>query len=240
MANPTRPSIPADFKPVRVGDGHGFIIEGKYSRRYVITAAHCLPELPPAHPASYLHERTYRALLAPFGAAACSVWAECLFVDPVSDIAVLGSPDDQELSDEAELYEALLETGVAVEVSDPSTQYRAQEPLTLGGKTYIGPPLPVLTDCGAWLFSLDTPDPELLQHPARQVAGKPRTSAFPVSFVGIDAPAGDGGIAAKSAAVRLTGGDQRALSREIRGGGRNSGRGSKVVVNWRFGRPKSR
>jgi Trypsin-like peptidase domain len=152
LADAARPAIPADFKPVRVGDGHGFIVEGK--RRYVITAAHCLPELPPAHPASYLHERTYRALLAPFGAAACSVWAECLFVDPVNDIAVLGSPDGQALWDEAELYEAMTEAGITLKVSDPPRQYWVQKPYKLGGKTYRERPMPVPTECRAWLFSI--------------------------------------------------------------------------------------
>jgi hypothetical protein len=27
------------------------------------------------------------------------VWAECLFVDPIADLAVLGAPDSQELHD---------------------------------------------------------------------------------------------------------------------------------------------
>jgi hypothetical protein len=103
-------------------------------------------------PASYLHERTYHALLGAWGAE-CIVAAECLFVDPVSDIAVLGSPDGQELSDEEEGYEALMETGIALKVSDPPTQYDAATPLVLGGKTYRRPPMPVLTDCRAWLFS---------------------------------------------------------------------------------------
>ena len=73
--------------------------------RVVITAAHCLPELPPPHRASYTKERTYADFLSPLGQEP-TVWAECLFVDPVSDLAVFGSPDNQELSDEADAYEA--------------------------------------------------------------------------------------------------------------------------------------
>jgi hypothetical protein len=50
---------------ITVGEGRGFVVEGW--DRYVITAAHCLPHLPP--PASFLgaNERTYKALLGPLG-----------------------------------------------------------------------------------------------------------------------------------------------------------------------------
>lgn len=57
---------------VRVGDGGGFIIANGDERiadggkGYVITAAHCLPSLPPPHLARYLHEETYRR---PLGSA---------------------------------------------------------------------------------------------------------------------------------------------------------------------------
>jgi hypothetical protein len=36
-----------------------------------------------------------------------TVWAQCVFVDPVADIAVLSEPDGQELFNEHEAYEAL-------------------------------------------------------------------------------------------------------------------------------------
>ncbi len=84
---------------LKVGDGRGFVVNGERDR-LVITAAHCLPRFPPCHAASYLEERTYAALLGVLGRKKPTVWAECLFVDPVADIAVLGPPDDQELSDE--------------------------------------------------------------------------------------------------------------------------------------------
>ncbi|MGP0085825.1 MAG: serine protease [Steroidobacteraceae bacterium] len=88
--------------------GRGFVVEID-RQRMIITAAHCLqPSLPPAHPASYLEERTYKALLAPLGAEP-TVSAECLFADPIADVAVLGSPDNQVLADEAEAYEALVD-----------------------------------------------------------------------------------------------------------------------------------
>lgn len=96
---------------IRVGDGRGFIVELPHSpitSRLVITAAHCLPYLPPAHRASYVEERTYGALLGPLGEQP-TVWCECLFADPVADLAVLSGPDDQVLSKESDAYEQLVE-----------------------------------------------------------------------------------------------------------------------------------
>ena len=104
----------AAFTPavIKVGSGgRGFVVETKQGSRIVITAAHCVladgRQMPPAHPWSYLEERTYQRLLGPLGKAKPTVWAECLFIDPIIDIAVLGSPDSQELTDEANAYEAL-------------------------------------------------------------------------------------------------------------------------------------
>jgi hypothetical protein len=55
---------------VRVGHGRGFIVEAAdcHIGRLVITAAHCLPRLPPAHPARSLKERTCKKLLGLPGA----------------------------------------------------------------------------------------------------------------------------------------------------------------------------
>jgi hypothetical protein len=92
---------------VRVGDGRGFVARCQSYQGLedliVITAAHCLPHFPPCHPAMYLEEKTYQRLLGPLGSEPM-VWAECLFADPIADIAVLGSPDDQDLYDKAEFY----------------------------------------------------------------------------------------------------------------------------------------
>jgi hypothetical protein len=37
-----------------------------------------------------------------------TIWAECLFVDPVSDIALLGEPDGQSLCEQWERYDEFL------------------------------------------------------------------------------------------------------------------------------------
>lgn len=72
----------------------------------MITAGHCLPSLPPCCASSFVEERTYRPLLGPLDAEP-TAGAECLFVDPIADLAVLGAPDGQMLPEEKEHYETL-------------------------------------------------------------------------------------------------------------------------------------
>jgi len=122
---------------VKVGDGRGFIIEQRIStanfgrkrfgkvrlrrfveRRLVVTAAHCLPKLPPAHALSYEEERTYQNLLGRLDSTEQNVWAQCFFVDPVADIAVLGCPDGQVFANEAESYETLTGDAAALLIGE--------------------------------------------------------------------------------------------------------------------------
>jgi Trypsin-like peptidase domain len=116
--------MPSDPRPalaeavIRVGDGRGFIVATDYDERLVITAGHCLPALPIFHGASYTEERTLSALLALIGAEP-SVSAECLFADPIADLAILGSPDDQALFDEARAYDALIGDRAALAIQRP-------------------------------------------------------------------------------------------------------------------------
>ena len=91
---------------IRVGEGRGFVVKAKWGRPLVITAAHCLPYMPPASSGIYWEEKTYKRLLGPLAEDA-TVWTECLFVNPVADIAVLTSPNDQDLSTEAYKYDSL-------------------------------------------------------------------------------------------------------------------------------------
>jgi hypothetical protein len=96
---------------ITVGDGRGFIVDHQgpvRQHRLVVTAAHCLPHFPPCLSISHTVEQTYAKLLAPLGGKP-SVWAECLFVDPIGDIAVLGTPDRQEFYDESKAYYDLIE-----------------------------------------------------------------------------------------------------------------------------------
>jgi hypothetical protein len=117
---------------IRVGDGRGFVVVGE-TRHYVITASHCLPELPPPHPASYPEERTYSKLLGPLGKEP-QVWAECLFVDPVADIAVLGEPDNQVFYEEWEPYSHLMPDSPLVAADTPD--YSEAWLLSLEGKWF--------------------------------------------------------------------------------------------------------
>ncbi len=98
---------------VTVGYGRGFVVEAA-GERLVITAAHCLPFLPPALSSSGLEARTYGPLLAPRGEEprTCAV---CRFVDPIADIAVLGPLDNQHADD----YRALMTTATALPFGDP-------------------------------------------------------------------------------------------------------------------------
>jgi hypothetical protein len=146
-----RPSAIATAAVLRVGDGRGFVVESRdlFVQQWVITAAHCLtvplacpdkepPCLPRAHPGSYAGERTYGNLLGPLNGE-CAVWAECLFVDPIADIAVLGTPDTQAYSEESEAYDQLIKSMPVLPIAAPWPEKIAVEPaqsvqITCNGK----------------------------------------------------------------------------------------------------------
>ena len=119
-----------------VGAGRGFVVEA-YEIPLVITAAHCLPHLPPASALRNLEERTYARLLGPLGQREREVSAERVFADPVADLAVLGSPDDQELWDENQAYESLMASTSPLRIGEPCAQ---------GEPPYKSP---------AWMLTLD-------------------------------------------------------------------------------------
>lgn len=110
---------------VKVGGGRGFIVATRVNvpamksppctingitrpgrlipahpveHRLIVTAAHCLPKMPPRRP-SFFTERTYKdlwgALDGTCDASKNALWAECLFADPIGDVAILGPPDGQ-------------------------------------------------------------------------------------------------------------------------------------------------
>lgn len=114
----------------------------------MITVAHCLPNLPPACTFGSESELTYQPLallrgpaptaqLLPYreedrliersrpvptendGSDVRRVLARCCFVNPVSDIAVLERPDDQDLPDESDIFDALVGSVPAFRVSVP-------------------------------------------------------------------------------------------------------------------------
>jgi hypothetical protein len=141
---------------IRVGGGRGFVV-GRDDERFVITAAHCLPHLPPSMSFSGSIERTYAELLGRLGRRRNPVWAECCFVDPIADLAVLEAPDRQHLAKEADAYDALVSAATALPIGDlPLTR----SPIVLPAipvwetipATILGPPS---AECKAWLLSLD-------------------------------------------------------------------------------------
>jgi len=105
----------AKLAVVRVGAGRGFVVESS-GGRLVITAAHCLPEVPPAMSFSLIEERTFSDLLGALEVPP-TIAAECLFVDPVADIAVLGEPDSQSIPVEWEAYDNMATACSALPVS---------------------------------------------------------------------------------------------------------------------------
>ena len=87
---------------VKVGDGRGFVFE-HLGNRVIITAAHCLPQWSRAIAVDDLLERTHTAILGDLHGEA-RVAAECVFVNPIADVAVLGSPA-QEFYEQARAYD---------------------------------------------------------------------------------------------------------------------------------------
>jgi hypothetical protein len=131
MAKKVAPNSAASRAVVTVGNsgGRGFVIETRDGNRLVLTAAHCLPAMPVAHPWA-TESRTWR-VLALLGRKP-SVVAQCCFVDPVVDIAVLGPPSQMELTAE---YDTLV---------------NALPALTIGCL-----PSKVFAELDGWLLALD-------------------------------------------------------------------------------------
>lgn len=118
---------------VTVGGGRGFVMERrvyfdfgngddyrKLRRKVVVTASHCLPHAPNVMSGVDYQLATYPKLLAPLGGEP-SVWTQCLFFDPVADIAVLSEPDNQELPDEWDSYNALVKGRKAFATAAPES-----------------------------------------------------------------------------------------------------------------------
>ena len=98
-------------------------------------------------------------MLGPLGAKP-SVPAECLFVDPVADLAVLGSVDGQELHDEAQAYDELVEALAPLPFGSLTFGYRRHKGgrVTVGSRCYklkaFVDPTPI-AESDAWLLALD-------------------------------------------------------------------------------------
>src|SRR5262249_22735021 len=116
---------------VKVGEGRGFVVayrqklppyDGKqvsYEMRLIITAAHCLPRIPQ----HLFDDAPYTNLLGTLDASRRKVWAECLFVDPVADIAILVEPDAQRFCTvkdfDADAYQELVSACHPLRIGSP-------------------------------------------------------------------------------------------------------------------------
>lgn len=99
---------------VAVGQGRGFVVEAA-GERFIVTAGHCLPQLPPCASFATPSEKTYADLLGPVGTTP-NVWAECVFVDLVSDLAVLGAPDAREMPEQSQAFQAMVQAALPLPV----------------------------------------------------------------------------------------------------------------------------
>jgi hypothetical protein len=61
-------------------------------------------------------------LLGPLGKFKPAVSAECLFADPIADIAVLGVPDSQVYGEQADAYEELIDIVTPFQIGDAPKQ----------------------------------------------------------------------------------------------------------------------
>jgi hypothetical protein len=108
---------------VKVNKARGLIVQDFRKQLCVITAAHCLPircdECRGKLPQPFMvnnPERIYSKLLGPLGDPA-TVSAECLFADPISDIAVFCMPwPDNQNPDADEAFMDLVEKRLALSV----------------------------------------------------------------------------------------------------------------------------
>jgi len=136
---------------IRVGHGRGFVAQ-TVDNPVIITCAHCLPHMPPATGGIMMtEEKTYPRLVGVLGHEP-TITVECLFVDPVADVAVLGEPDGGILWDEAEAYRAFVEDreGLPIALEQnaalPGEQQRMGAWLTLEGK-WVRHSLDVTAQC---------------------------------------------------------------------------------------------
>ncbi len=118
--------------------GFGFIVDaGPPVGVAIITAAHCLPELPPALSFSRDEERSYRDLVhdrepTPDGPR---VWATCAFVDPIADVAILAAPDAQWSFTKCAAFESFVESRVPFQLGEvPDDMHVAVYVLSLHGR----------------------------------------------------------------------------------------------------------
>jgi hypothetical protein len=101
----------AALSVVTVGAGRGFVVRGPYVN-LIVTAVECLPFVPTHDSSSVIPDLLARLDAPPF------LQADCLFVDVISGITILGP-------DYPETYFEFVEALVPLEVSEPKDGARA-------------------------------------------------------------------------------------------------------------------
>jgi hypothetical protein len=135
--------------------------EAQMAQLTYLLSAHCLlrdnkPRLPALHgEPGWDWDTTYQKLLAPLGGEPAA-WAECLFVDPVGDIAVLGSPDNQALWEQADAYGEFVDAEEVTPLTISALEKTGVEPATLVAKDgkLIGDPATLFATSDGWVLSL--------------------------------------------------------------------------------------
>jgi hypothetical protein len=113
---------------VKVGSGgRGFVVKLN-DRRYVITAAHCLPRSRWPYPilAHCSSDAFLPKMIGALDAKSCSISAEFCVVSLTDDLAVLGEPDNQAFGEAADQYEVFTQTA-ALTIGKPPTVAPAWE-----------------------------------------------------------------------------------------------------------------
>jgi hypothetical protein len=121
--------LPNPNSVVKVGDGRGFVVLRRMKvpqeirrqvrgglrmvkfveQRLIVTAAHCLSATIPCVSSPDSSQRIVKGL-GTLDASKSDIWGECMFADPVADIAVIGEPDNQQFDEQADAYNDLVES----------------------------------------------------------------------------------------------------------------------------------
>jgi hypothetical protein len=168
---------------IRVGGGRGFLLENRHIVGWratlghvVLTAAHCLPYLPPPTIASDASERMYDELLAPLDDGGRPASCECLCVDPRGAVAVLGQPGPQGAPEDISIaYEELMENRSPLRLGTGPDLRNSSE-----RDSQVSIPVWLVTLNGRWVECTAQRHPRLLVIDGPPEAGAFGTSGSPI------------------------------------------------------------